>query len=114
MGLSERNRKILIEYLHQKLEQYSNDCSNDLLSEKRVKPFGESEEKVIKAILENPEGFKSYFERVLWQCSHGILFDFLCIIDGVGDPDDKEWTDVLLIDKPKGFNEHVEFLHDEF
>lgn len=115
MKLSEKNREILIEFLHQKLEEHSKYCSNNLFEENRiVQPFGKLEEDALNKILENREVFKPYLERVLWQCSHGILFDLLCVIDGVADPDDKEWTDVLLIDKPKGFNEHVEFLHDDF
>lgn len=114
MKLSDKNREIFIELLHQKLEEYSKYYSNNLLSEQRTQPFGEAEEKVVKSIIENPEGFKSYFEKVLWQCGQSMLFDTLCVIDGVADPDDVVWSGVLLIDRPADFDEQVEFLHDEF
>ena len=113
MKLSDKHREIFIEYAHQKLEEYSRFHAEELLSEKSVKPFGELEEKAVDAIRANPEGFKSYFEKVLWQCSQGVLFDLFCVIDGVADPDDPNWKGVLLIDMPKEHNEHVEFLHDD-
>ena len=115
MKLSEKNREIFIEYLHQKLEQYSSYCSNNLFKEDRiVQPYGEPEKDALNKILENEDGFKSYLEKVLWQCSQSILFDLLCVIDGVADPDDPAWKKVLLIDMPEEFEEDVEFLHDDF
>lgn len=114
MKLSDKNREIFIEYVHQKLEQYAKYHSEELLTEKRTKPLGEAEEKAVKAIEENPEGFKSYIEKTLWRCSQGVIFDLLCVIDGVADPTDPDWKGVLLIDMPENFNQHVEFLHDDF
>lgn len=115
MRLSEKNRKILIEYIHQKLEEYSKSLVREILSENpRFKPFGKKEEEALNVMKENPSGFSSLLEKMLWHNGHDLFFDFFCILDGVGDPEDKEWSDVLLIDKPKDFNEHVEFLHDKF
>lgn len=113
MELSEKQRKVFIKYAQQKLDEYASFYSQELLTEKRLAPFGKDEEQVVKAIEENPEGYKSYFEKVFWQCSQGVLFDLFCIIDGVADPDDPNWKGVLLIDKPERYNLDNAFLHDE-
>ena len=113
MKLSKNNRQIFIQHIQEKLDVYTNNASRELTTNERLKPFGKSEEKVIEAIKDNPEGFKSYFEKVLWKCSQEIIFDLFCIIDGVADPEDPDWKGILLIDMPKDYQEHVEFLHDE-
>ena len=113
MKLSERQRKIFIEYAQQKLDEYARFYAKELTTQKMQQAFGKDEERVLEAIKHNPEGFESYFERIFWQCSQGVLFDLFCVIDGVADPDDPNWKGVLLIDMPKEHNEHVEFLHDD-
>lgn len=115
MELSEKNREILIEHMHKTLEEYSKYCANNMFDKNRiVQPFGEREEEALSMMMQNVDGFKSFMEKMLWQCSQSVLFDLLCIIDGVADPDDPNWTQVLLIDKPKNFDQHYEFLHDYF
>lgn len=95
-----------MEYTHQILGRYAKEYS-----EKIIQPFGEEEEH--RAMGKNPEGFKSYLERVLFQYGQGVMFDLFCIIDGVAEPTDESWTGVTLIDKKWG-DEDVEFLHDSF
>ncbi len=45
-----------------------------------------------------------------------VLFDLFSIIDGTGGPDHRtgDWTEVMIVDKPEDFDEHVEFLHDSY
>lgn len=114
MKLSDQNRKILIDYLQQILTNYSKHYSSSLTQENTIVPSGQLEKDAVKAIKENPMGFNSYMERVLWNCSQNILFDLLCVIDGVADPDNQDWKGVLLIDMPEDYEENYEFLHDEF
>ncbi|MEM6643718.1 MAG: hypothetical protein AAF616_12120 [Bacteroidota bacterium] len=82
-------------------------------SSRTIKPIGRDEEVALQCILKNKKGFKSYLQRLMWQCSHGIMFDVLCVIDGVDDPADSDWTDVILVDKPVGFADDQNFLHEE-
>lgn len=115
MKLSEKNREILISHVHEKLEEYAKALTSEVLSNKsRFQPFGKKEEDALNSMKENPEGFSSLLQKILWHNGHDLFFDFFCILDGVDDPEHKDWTDVLLIDKPKNYSEHVEFLHDEF
>lgn len=113
MKLTEKNREILLEYINKRLIDISRSNAEEFVSKnKRFKPFGIDEENAIYAMKENPKGFLSLMEKVLWHSGHDLLFDLFCIIDGVGDPDDRDWKGVLLIDLPDDFDNHVEFLHD--
>lgn len=103
-----------MDHLNNQMERYSIQLVEEIFSDRsRIKPFDEAEKKAMQSIKNNPEGFKSIIDRLFQLHSRDLFFDFFCIIDGVGDPDDPEWTGVLLIDKPADFDEHVEFLHDE-
>ncbi|AWW32641.1 hypothetical protein DN752_22210 [Echinicola strongylocentroti] len=115
MKLSEKNRRILLDYLNGQIDDYSRQQTESFLSSiSAVKPYGEAEIKAYQAMQENVEGSRLLLERLLQLNARELFFDFFCIIDGVGDPEDKDWSGVLLMDKPDDFDEHVEFLHDEF
>jgi hypothetical protein len=114
MKLSDKNRNILLDDLRKKIENYAEHYAKDVFSETpRVAPFGEAEIQAYEMIKNNPAGFRAFLERLLQAQTKEVFFDFFCTIDGVGDPDDKDWKGVLLIDKPEGFDDHVEFLHDQ-
>jgi hypothetical protein len=113
MKLSAKNRAILIRHINKTLEVNAKSMANEsLLENSRIKPFGDHEIAAMEAMKGNSQGFTSLLERLFWQNGYDHLFDLFCIIDGVSDPEDDDWTGVLLIDKPKSFDEHVEFLHD--
>ena len=115
MKLSDENRRILISSLHEMMDKYStHNASSFITGSSEIKPASTEEQKAFQLIQGNKD-IASLLQRLLWFHGKSLMFDLFCLIDGVGDPDPKlgNWTEVLLIDKPEGFNEHYEFLHDE-
>ena len=66
--------------------------------------------------LKNNDILRDALRKILADSSASVLFELFNIIDGTGDPDPEtgEWSEVLLVDMPEDFDEHVEFLHDNF
>jgi len=114
--LSTHNKDTLINYLRELLESHAKNAANEAISyDFLAKALGKDEKEVIDLIAKNPILFKPLFEKLFWQHGYNLLFDFLCVIDGVADPKpaNGKWTEVTLVDKPKDPNQHIEFLHDE-
>lgn len=63
--------------------------------------------------LRQVPGVESALRKVLAATAAEPIDRLLCIIDGVDDPGDEDWTGVSLLDK-RETDEEGEFLHDGF
>ena len=75
----------------------------------------DEEETYMSKIKESPI-LQKVVEKILTRILDDSFFNFLSIIDCTSEPLDKfgKKSDVLLIDMPDDFDEHYDFLHDEF
>ena len=110
--------RILLKEIHEIINE---------ITDEKVKSFGE---KVIPDLHYPPGAFfeteeKELLEKLLAIPNIGyglkkilndvqarIVFHLFAIIDGVGDPVDDDWSEVILVDRMKADQEL--FLHDEF
>jgi hypothetical protein len=122
MGLSTENRTTLLIHLHKSIEEAANTNANHIINGRlnqliNYPPNGGLTDDEIGALkkLKGDEYLKSALRKVLASTTADVFFDIFNIIDGTADPDPGtgEWTEVMLVDKPKDFDEHVEFLHDD-
>jgi hypothetical protein len=123
MKLSEENRTTLLTNLHKCVEESANLMANHINNGGTNKsihypPNGglTDEEKQALEHLKNNDTLRDALRKVLASNSASVIFELFNIIDGTGDPDPGtgEWSEVMLIDKPANFHQHVEFLHDHF
>ena len=123
MNLSEENRKTLLTHLHQSIEEAANFAANDLNNGQTNQlisypPNGGLTDKEKEALeqLKGNDVLRDALRKVFASNSASVLFELFNIIDGTGDPDPEigEWSEVMLVDMPEDFDEHVEFLHDDF
>lgn len=123
MNLSEENRKTLLTHLHKSVEETANVVANHINNGRTNQlidypPNGgltDNEKQELKQ-LKNNDVLRDALRKVLASNSALVLFDLFNIIDGTGDPNPGigEWSEIALVDMPEDFNEHVEFLHDDF
>lgn len=123
MNLSEENRTTLLTQLHKTIEETANSLANDLNEGRTEELIGyppnggltEAEKSSLER-LKNDETLRDALRKILASNSASVLFELFNIIDGTSDPDPElgEWSEVLLVDQPEDFDEHVEFLHDNF
>ena len=123
MNLSEEIRTTLLTYLHKSIEETANNLANHLNNGRTNQlidypPNGglTDEEKESLEHLKNNDILRNALRKVFASNSASVLFDLFNIIDGTGDPDPGtgKWSEVMLVDMPEDFDEHVEFLHDNF
>jgi hypothetical protein len=120
MKLSDNNRNALLLILQQSIEELADTKANDIFQGKTNQliyfppngGFTESEEQAVKE-LEGNEHLKSALRKILAGNSADAFFDFFNNIDGTTDPDDDNWTGVMLVDIPESNEENRAFLHDE-
>ncbi len=120
MKLSIKNRNALLISLQQSIEELADTKASDIFEGKtnqliNFPPNGgltKLEEYAVKA-LEGNEHLKSALRKILASNSTDVLFDFFNNIDGTTDPDDEDWTGVMLVDTPENNDENRDFLHDE-
>jgi hypothetical protein len=120
MKLSIKNRNALLLSLQQSIEELADTKASDIFEGKTSQlinfppngGFTESEEYAVKALVGN-EHLKSALRKILAGNSADVLFDFFNNIDGTTDPDDENWTGVILVDTPENNDENRDFLHDE-
>ncbi len=121
MKLSETNRKTLMLYLHKSIEECADQAATQIndgeASEMIVYPPNgglTDEEQAALDNLKHNDILRNALRKVLADNASAVLFRFLNVIDGTGDPDTGEWSDVILADRPDDFDEDQEFLHDAF
>lgn len=114
-NLSKSNKEIFLNKIRDQIENLSEEFVSRLISETpKVIPISDEEIAAFELIKLNPNGFQSLIRRFLEQNSREVVFNIFCIIDGVSDPNNKNWTGIMLIDKNKGFDKDIEFIHDDF
>ena len=123
MNLSKENRKTLLTHLHKSIEETANSVANHINNGRTNQlidypPNGglTSDEKQMLEQLKDNNVLRDALRKVLASNSAAVLFDLFNIIDGTGEPDPGagEWSEVMLVDMPENFEEHIEFLHDDF
>ncbi len=125
MSLSEKNVKILMLHLHQKIQEYANYAVSKIIEDKAFDiidyppgdQFSDSEIKALKE-LKNDIHLKSGLTKLIADNSAAVLFDLFNILDGTVEPysDDEEWSGLKLVNVEPEVNE-IEFtamLHDDF
>jgi hypothetical protein len=123
MNLSEENRTTLLTHLHKSIEETANTMANQLNNGRtnqliNYPPNGglTVEEEHSLEQLKSNDTLRDALRKVFASNSATVIFELFNIIDRTGDPDPGtgEWSEVMMIDMPKDFDEHVEFLHDHF
>ncbi len=123
MKLSDNNRKTLMLNLHQKIEEYAEQTSDNLDVGKTenllVYPpnCGLTENEILSLEkLQSDPNLKSALRKILADNSAGVLFDLMNLVDGTTEPDDNlgEWTEIAFVDKTESIEENAEMLHDNF
>lgn len=123
MKLSEQNRTTLLVHLHKVIEEIADVQANKILQGRSEQLIdypqnggltGEEQQELKK--LQGNEIMRDALRKVLASNSASVFFDFFNIVDGTGDPDPEtgKWSEIMLIDMPKDFDGHIEFLHDHF
>lgn len=107
-------------HLHQLIETEASLKAAQLIDGKYDQPvyppsvhLTESETLALDELVGKKE-LESALSKIFADQSSRILFDLFNIIDGTGDPDEGEWSEIVLIDRPEDYTENHEFLHDEF
>ncbi len=107
-------------HLHQLIETEASIKANQIIDGKYDQPayppnihLTESEALALNELI-GKEELRSVLGKIFADHSSRILFDLFNIIDGTGDPDEGEWSEVIIIDRPEDYTENHEFLHDEF
>ncbi len=119
MKFSEENKNALLMHIHQSIHdttkfvlQKFKASNNDSLD---YFVLTDEEEKLISSI-KNSELLHSILKKILTRSLDDTFLQVLSVIDGVSEPLSEfgKKSDFLLIDKPEDFDEHYDFLHDEF
>lgn len=120
MKLSEENKTALLLQIHQiiyesikfTIEKFGNEEKNSL----DYFVFTEEEEEEYINQYKSSTLLQNIIEKILTRNLDDSFFNLLSIIDGTSEPLEEfgKKSDVLLIDKPENFDEHYDFLHDEF
>lgn len=123
MKLSEQNRTTLLLHLHKTIEESANNTANDILAGRvnhiidypQNGGLNETEKRALNELKGNEE-IRNALRKLFASNCASVLFDFFNIIDGTGDPDPRtgNWEEVMIVDMPENFDEHIEFLHDHF
>tara|TARA_R110000868_G_scaffold111595_1_gene301210 strand:+ start:4334 stop:4768 length:435 start_codon:yes stop_codon:yes gene_type:complete len=119
MKLSEENKQALLLQIRQIIYEATHFTNEKLKNkeEKSLSYFGltDEENELIDKLKSNPL-LQNTFEKILSRNLDDSFFSLLCIIDGVSEPlaEFGKKSDFLLIDKPDDFDDHYDFLHDEF
>lgn len=107
-------------HLHQLIETEASLKATQLIDGKYDQPayppgihLTESETQALDELVGKKE-LGSALSKLFADQSSRILFDLFNIIDGTGDPDEGEWSEVVIIDRPEDYTENHEFLHEEF
>lgn len=119
MKLSDENKKAILLQVHQTiyesieftLSKFKNSDKNSL----EYFVLTDKEEDYINKIKESSI-LQGVIKKILIRNLDDSFFSFLNIIDGTSEPLGQfgKKSDVLLIDMPNNFDEHYDFLHDEF
>lgn len=112
MPLSDSNLNSLMLEIHNSINRYSNELSEDV-----TYPPGsgltEAEKEELKKISNNPV-LKSALQKINADTAGAVVFDIFCLIDGVTDPEG-EWTGIKLEDMDEDEEQESEqMLHDMF
>jgi hypothetical protein len=119
MKLSQENKNALLFQMHQIIYECLDSTINKFKNQDKNSldyfVLTDEEEVYINKIKESPILHK-VLEKILTRSLDDSFFNFLSIIDGTSEPLDKfgKKSDVLLIDMPDEFDEHYDFLHDDF
>lgn len=123
MKLSEENTKTLMLSLHQKIENYAENISENLFLGKSEDILAyppncsltEEENESLKKLKDNSI-LKSALRKVFADNSASLIFDLFNIVDGTSDPDEElgSWTEIAFVDKTEEIAENSEMLHDNF
>ncbi|WP_417352558.1 hypothetical protein [Flavobacterium alkalisoli] len=113
MPLSDSNLNSLMLEIHNSINSYSNELSENVT----YPPGGElteAEKEELKKISNNPV-LKSALQKITADTAAAVVFDIFCLIDGVTDPAD-EWTGIKLEDIAEDEEPEPEemMLHDKF
>jgi hypothetical protein len=123
MQLSQENRNTLLINLHKSIEENSDATANHVFHGRfnqliNYPPNGGLTEDELRAIdqLKGNEQLKSALRKLFASSASDVLFDLFNVTDGTSDPDPGtgEWSEVMIVDKPEDFDDHYEFLHDDF
>jgi hypothetical protein len=123
MGLSTENKSTLLIHLHKSIEESASTNANHIIHGQlnqliNYPPNGGLTKNEINSLeeLKGKEHLKSALTKILASTTADVFFDIFNIIDGTADPGPEagKWTEVMLVDKPEGLDEDVEFLHDDF
>ncbi|MFC5047670.1 hypothetical protein ACFSTE_05950 [Aquimarina hainanensis] len=119
MKLSEENKNAFLLQIHQIIYQNIKFTLDkfESLDKNSLEHFAltEEEENFINTI-KSSSLLQSILKKILINNLDNAFLDLLSIIDGVSEPLSEfgKKTDFLLVDMPEEFNEHYDFLHDEF
>ena len=120
MQLSETNRRALLIAVNQAVEEHAVSCADALFQGRKEEPayppnggFAPEEAEALK-LLEGNKALHSALRKVLANCAAGVMFDLFNLIDETAEPNQGEWSGVLLVDKSENDGGQREFLHDDF
>lgn len=125
MGLSNNNALALLLDVNQDIEEFAGAAVKYIIEDKRFDYLmyppnnGLTDlEKLALNKLDNNEHLKNALRKVIADCSAGIIFNMLNLIDGTSSPKHmyNEWTGVKLIDDEPNESEpgFQGTLHDSF
>ena len=122
MKLSAYNKKTLMLFLQQKIEEHAEFSSEQLVTNSNTDfltypPNGGLTNNEILSLqkLKDDSILKSALRKVFANNSAGVIFDLLNVIDGTSDPDENlgKWTMVSIIDQTMDIEETGGMLHDD-
>lgn len=107
--------------LHKSIEEAAAATANHIFHGRtneliNYPPNGGLIEQEIHAIeaLKGNETLCAALRKLFASNASDVLFHLFNVIDGTADPDTGEWSEVMLVDKPGGLQNDIEFLHDDF
>ena len=125
MKLSNKNAMALLLDLNQEIEEFADYSVKSIIEDKNFDfltyppncGFTELEKGELNK-LGNNEHLKNALRKIIADCSSGVIFNMLNLLDGTGSPKNyyDDWTGVKLIDELTGENqdEFNDMLHDSF
>ncbi len=119
--LSDSNLNALLLELNKITEDVAVKTAKSIMDKSRnieivYPPNTKLTEKELKAIeqIRSIENIQSALEKIIKDSISYSTFQFLGIIDGVGDPTYDGWSGVSLLDKDPENDEEGDMLHDEY
>lgn len=118
--LSDHNRELLLIHLHRVIEDTAQEIAHKLIDrfcpEEMTYPPNcglTQDEMTALSFLKGIQNVESALRKVIADAACRPIYQLLCIIDGIDDPEGKDWSEVALLDREEDDVEG-EFLNTTF